>query len=253
MRRNRAAIACGLAFFLCLLICVLWVRSLKLADYVTFTTGDRFRDLYSELGSLQYARSELTGADNAGWSYEGIRDPFAHYRGEVPGGFWGQWSWERGDGRFHWSIPFWPLGLLATFPAGFWVYRHGVPAAARLLLPAAAALWPVELAILAPTLGWEVERDGGILALALCLWATAVAVPVLLVRDRAVHWMRHREKPWPWQFRATVRYRRRLRGLCMECGYDVRASGRVCPECGTPIAGRAGEVISYGEQAGMQG
>jgi hypothetical protein len=239
--------ACGCSFFLCLMLCVLWVRSFSLADYVTLTSGSTCRDLYAELGSLQYSREVGAEGNAIRWTYEGIRDPYDHYRMNPPGGLWGQWAWDHERDYFHWSFPFWILVLVAASAPAVWIYKRGMPGWGRLVFPSMIALWPVEVVILAPALGWEADRGGGVFAVALCLWAAAVAVPVLIMRDGIMRRIRRRIKPWPWQFRAVKRYRRYVQGLCMECGYDVRASGRVCPECGTPIAGRAGEDLSYVE------
>jgi hypothetical protein len=64
---------------------------------------------------------------------------------------------------------------------------------------------------------WEDQRDR---ALVLPWWLFA-AVGAVLPAIGMVRWRRgHRAR------------RRAARGLCVACGYDLRASAGACPECG---------------------
>lgn len=76
-------------------------------------------------------------------------------------------------------------------------------------------------------LGYRTERYGAIVR------AWHVAVPYWLV------WLSITAVWLPWFVRwlkQVRRMRRKNRGLCLNCGYDLRASRERCPECGTAIA-----------------
>ena len=42
--------------------------------------------------------------------------------------------------------------------------------------------------------------------------------------------------PAVWMAPLIRRWKRRRNGLCLHCGYDLRASNDRCPECGSPTA-----------------
>jgi hypothetical protein len=63
--------------------------------------------------------------------------------------------------------------------------------------------------------------DGGYLFLPLWFVTIVLLLPVVLLRPQ------------------TVRTRRRALGLCVWCGYDIRATPNRCPECGAASANSA--------------
>ena len=69
---------------------------------------------------------------------------------------------------------------------------------------------------------WEYEALSGFTLTVPC-WLAVVLTGALPVM-------------WYWRFRRKRAERRRsVQGLCIACGYDLRATKDRCPECGTPI------------------
>jgi hypothetical protein len=66
------------------------------------------------------------------------------------------------------------------------------------------------------------------------VWVRHVRIPYFLILA-VVGLLIHR--PFRRLYGAWVAERRRAQGLCPGCGYDVRMSPQVCPECGLAVEG----------------
>jgi hypothetical protein len=58
--------------------------------------------------------------------------------------------------------------------------------------------------------------------------------------------------PWLWIVVRGVRIgERRANGLCISCGYDLRATPDRCPECGRVVGRLGADIIDRGDKESM--
>ena len=82
-----------------------------------------------------------------------------------------------------------------------------------------------------------IADDKGVTSLSI-FWGyvAALALPVVPLLD-LVRWLdARRTRPRPWQWHTRLALRRAGLGLCVSCGYDLRASRGRRPECGASAA-----------------
>jgi hypothetical protein len=105
---------------------------------------------------------------------------------------------------------------------GIYVCRPEWPGPRRWWLPAGFTHYALQPPLDPEFIGspWLIEPDSSYLLRLPCWWTCMLSGVALAVWTVVLSRRR-------WQ-----RWRRRTRGLCVECGYDLRATPERCPECG---------------------
>jgi hypothetical protein len=177
-----------LSVLLCVLSCILWVRSYWRSDRVDWRTRGGSRYVWTAQGHLVVGFSviDVSGepAKNFGLTY--VNDaplrPYNFFLYAYPDPTETQINWERG---------------------GFaWYQRR------------------------------KVRESLSVIAIA-PFWSVAVATALL---------------PGMWMIGRWGGARRRRRGLCLACGYDLRASPERCPECGVRADASSRIAAGHGRQ-----
>lgn len=170
----RIPIVSTLSFLLLAAVVVLWCRSPKHADLVTFyTPAGHLAGLASERTGLLLCTTEIPFGSEMGLSAQTMsasRDEFGPVHDLL---------FDPSNERFHF------LGFhTATGTVGTWSWKYSA-----LIVPYWALIIPVGIL---PLMGFR---------------------------------------------RLIIRHRRKRRGQCLACGYDLRQSPDRCPECGRPVTG----------------
>jgi hypothetical protein len=222
MRRRLFTFLSALSLLLCVGTCVMWVRSGRHAEVVTFAGSDRWRAV-SVGGGVMLDRFRVTRRSGP-WNkpYASTAEPLVRYsevlieygawKCNPPQGEYGTWERDPAQGlQPRWERQDRP----ATFARSLIrprVARPALPAVERVSFLAVTA-WYNDSHTMEEL--WFTGRRVWV-----PYWLAAATTAVL---------------PLLWARIATARLRRARRSRrnhCPSCGYDLRATPGRCPECG---------------------
>jgi hypothetical protein len=220
---------CTASFLFCATLLIFWVRSYGVGEYLTLEGTHLQVEISSESGSIQYTVG--LAENQAGLTYTAIAGPEGYHAHALPAGLWGRWQVNPSDGSPG-RIPFWLPTLLTGILPAAWLLRFGWPKWPAKVWPWLIALLPLELQI------WTLHLQEDHTEIFVAFGRSFLISPVvLLLWDRLKLILPSPKGPWPWQFRLKRQVARRALGLCVNCGYDVRANSGRCSECGVEITG----------------
>jgi hypothetical protein len=125
MKRRLVNLLAALSLLLCAATVVLWVRSYRIADYLSFKTDDRSIAVTSVAGQIAFMRTQspyLLARD--GFDFRSV--PMQRY-GRDPWGILGFGRYERHATLFDLyviDLPHWALDLVTLVLPSAWYHRH---------------------------------------------------------------------------------------------------------------------------------
>jgi hypothetical protein len=230
--RRPFTILSALSLLLCVAVCVLWVRSHRTPEELRWRVeqGHAYErwSATNRDGSLTLRTVRLTPAVFTVANYD-VEPPFVGTEGGIE--YRGRWVVDHAGGLRPQIVDFRDNGERLTVVReflGFFPFLHGGSHRRRVwqvagvrVYRASGPVGPVwqELLLFGAVHTADcVQRETSAVGIAHWLLAALLAAPPSLFAYSGVASMR--------------RKRRRARGLCPACGYDLRATPGRCPECG---------------------